>query len=145
MPEAQRKIVIDRPADQVFEFFTRPENDSRWRRHVKEIAAQGPLRTGSIVHQIVEGPGHLGIPADMKVVAYEPSRRYAFQVTAGPVRPAGEFLFAPSGNGTEVTLSLRAELHGIRKLALSRSVQRSMDGEVASLDQAKALLERPWT
>jgi uncharacterized membrane protein len=145
MPEAQRKIVIDRPADQVFEFFTRPENDPRWRRHVKEIAAQGPLRTGSIVHQIVEGPGHLGIPADMKVVAYEPSRRYAFQVTAGPVRPAGEFLFAPAGNGTEVTLSLRAELRGIRKLALSRSVQRSMDGEVASLDQAKALLERPWT
>lgn len=142
MPKAQRKIVIDRPADQVFAFFTHPENDPTWRRHVKEITAQGPIGIGSSVHQVVEGPGHLGIPADMRVIAYEPSKRYAFQVTAGPVRPAGEFLFAPLGTGTEVTFSLRAELRGIRKLALSRSVQRSMDGEVASLDQAKALLER---
>jgi hypothetical protein len=78
----------------------------------------------------------------MKVVAYEPSRRYAFKVTAGPVRPAGEFLFSSSGNGTEVTFSLHAELSGIKRLALSRTVQRSMDGEMASLDQAKALLER---
>lgn len=141
MPKAQRKIVIDRPADQVFAFFTNPVNDSSWRRHVKEITAQGPVGMGSTVHQIVEGPGRRGIPADLKVVAFEPSRRYAFQVTAGPVRPAGEFLFAPMGSGTEVTLSLHAELTGLKRLAMSRSVQRSMDGEVASLDQAKALLE----
>lgn len=142
MPEAQRKITINRPANQVFAFFTDPANDPSWRRHVREITAQGPVGLGSAVHQIVAGPGHRGILADLKVVGYEPSRRYAFQVTTGPVRPAGEFSFAPIGNATEVTLWLHAELTGIKKLAMSRSVQRAMDGEMASLDRAKALLER---
>ena len=142
MLTAQRRIVIDRSADQVFAFFANPGNDPNWRRHVREIGAPGPIGVGSTIHQTVDGPGHRGIAADMKVVAYEPSRRYAFKVTAGPVRPAGEFLFSPLGNGTEVTFSLHAELSGIKRLALSRPVQRSMDGEMASLDRAKALLER---
>jgi hypothetical protein len=126
----------------VFAFFADPANDSNWRPHVREINARGPVGVGSTIHQTVEGPGHRGILADMKVVAYEPSSRYAFQVTTGPVHPAGEFRFAPSGIGTEVTFSLHAELRGIKKLAMSRPVQRSMDGEMASLDKAKALLER---
>jgi len=142
MPRAQRTIVIDRPPDQVFAFFTDPRNDVKWRRHVKEIAANGPLGVGSTIHQVVPGPGGRGIPADIEVVAFEPSKRYAFRVTAGPVRPSGEFLFAPKDSGTEVCLSLNAELRGIKRLAMSRSVQKSMDGEVASLDKAKALLER---
>ena len=141
MPRAQRTITVDRPADQVFAFFADPRNDVKWRPHVKEIAANGPPGIGSTIHQVVEGPGGRGIPADIEVVAYEPSTRYAFQVTAGPVRPAGEFLFAPSGTGTEVRFSLEAKLGGIKRLAMSKPVQRSMDGEMASLDQAKALLE----
>lgn len=142
MPRAQRAIVIDRPPDEVFAFFADPGNDLKWRPHVKEIAAQGPAGVGSTIHQVLIGPGGRDLPADMGVVAYEPSRRYAFQVTAGPARPAGEFVFAPSGSGTEVTLSLNAELSGIKKLILSKPVQRSMDGQMAALDTAKRLIER---
>ena len=53
-----------------------------------------------------------GIPSDIQITAYEPSTYYAFKVTAGPVRPVGEFRFTPSGAETEVTLSLSAELGG---------------------------------
>src|SRR6266545_4187370 len=86
MPEAQRTIVIDRPADQVFAFFTDHGNDPKWRPAVKEVAAQGPAGVGSTIHQVVKGPGGRGIPADIEVTAYEPSSRYAFKVIAGPVR-----------------------------------------------------------
>ncbi|MEP7035532.1 MAG: SRPBCC family protein [Dermatophilaceae bacterium] len=141
MPKAERTIVIGAPLDQVFAFFTDPENDSKWRRHIKEIAANTPADVGSTIHLVVAGPGGRSIPADLEVVAYEPSTRYAFQVTAGPVRPAGEFLFASSGSGTEVRFSLHVELRGIKKLAMSKPVQKSMDGEMASLDEAKVLLE----
>jgi uncharacterized protein YndB with AHSA1/START domain len=141
MPANQRKIVIDRPAGEVFAFFADPANDPRWRPHVKEIAAAGPPGVGSTVHQVVAGPGGRGIPADFEVTAYEPPARYAFRVTAGPVRPSGEFRFAPSGGGTEVTFSLSAELSGIKKLFFSKPVQRSMDGEMAALDKAKTLIE----
>ena len=141
MPAAQRTVVIHRPANEVFAFFTDPANDQKWRPHVKEIAAQGPVAVGATIHQVVAGPGGRGIPADIQVTAYEPTDRYAFRVTAGPARPVGEFRFTPGDDGTEVSFSLNAELSGIKKLFMSRPVQSSMDGEMAALDKAKALIE----
>ena len=76
------------------------------------------------------------------MTAYEPSSRYAFRVIAGPARPVGEFRFTPAEGGTEVSFSLKAELTGIKKLLMSNAVQKSMDGEMASLDKAKALIEK---
>ena len=141
MPSATRTIVIDRPADQVFAFFADPANDRRWRPHVKEISATGPIGVGSTIHQVVDGPAGRGIAADLEVTAYEPPTRYAFRVTAGPARPVGEFRIAPSGSGSEVTFSLEAELDGIKKLLMGGAVQGSMDGEMAGLDTAKQLIE----
>jgi len=141
MPSARRTIVVDRPVDEVFTFFTTPANDPMWRAHVKEINRQGPPAAGSMIHQVVLGPRGRGIPADIRITAYEPPNRYAFKVIAGPVRPEGEFRLMGAGSTTEVTLSLKAELTGLKKLLLSRSVQAAMDGEVAGLDRAKRLLE----
>lgn len=141
MPNAQRTVVINRPAEEVFAFFANPANDPRWRPHVKEISAEGVPTVGAKIHQVIEGPGGRGIPADIEVTGYEPARLYAFQVVAGPARPSGQFRFAPSGDGTEVTFSLNAELSGLKKLLMSGQVQKSMNGEMAALDTAKALIE----
>lgn len=59
MPRAQRAIVIDRPADEVFAFFTNPGNDLKRRPHVKEIAAHGPEGIGSTIHQCLLSPARL--------------------------------------------------------------------------------------
>jgi uncharacterized protein YndB with AHSA1/START domain len=142
MPSAHRTIVIHRSPDEVFEFFANPDNDRAWRPHVKEISASGPLTAGALVHQLVEGPGGRGIAADFQVTAYDRPNRYAFRVVAGPARPIGEFTFAPSGSGTEVAFSLQAELSGWKRFLMSRPVQASMDGEMAGLDRAKALIEK---
>jgi uncharacterized protein YndB with AHSA1/START domain len=141
MPSATRTIRIDRPPDQVFAFFANPANDQSWRHHVKEISAEGPPGVGRKIHQVVEGPGGRGIAADIEVTAYDPPTRYAFEVVAGPARPRGEFRLAPSGDGTELTFSLSADLGGLRGMFLSRPVQSSMDGEMRALDTAKAKLE----
>jgi uncharacterized protein YndB with AHSA1/START domain len=141
MPSAQRTIVISRPPDAVFAFFTDPANDRSWRPAVKEISTQDPPGVGRRIHQVVKGPGGRGIGADIEVTANEPSSRYAFQVVAGPVRPQGEFRFIETPNGTEVHFSLNAELSGIKKLLMSGTVQSSMDGEMAGLDTAKRLIE----
>ena len=141
MPSAQRSVVINRPVEDVFAFFTDPSNEPRWRTHLKEVAAQGPVAVGSRVHQVVKGPGGRGIPADIEITTYEPATRYAFRVVAGPVRPVGEFRFAPDGDTTTVSLSLAADLTGLKRLLLSRSVQGAMDGEMQALDRAKAIIE----
>jgi uncharacterized membrane protein len=108
MPSAQRTITINRPPEQVFAFFSDHGNDPRWRPYVKEIEAHQPASVGATIHQTVKGPGGRGIPSDIQITAYEPCTHYAFKVTAGPVRPVGEFRFTPSGAETEVTLSLSA-------------------------------------
>jgi uncharacterized protein YndB with AHSA1/START domain len=141
MPHAERTITVARPPDDVFAFFANPANDRSWRPHVKEISASGPVAQGSRIHQVVEGPGGRGIPADIEVTGYEPPTRYAFQVVAGPARPKGEFRFAPTAEGTSVSFALAAELGGWRKVLMSRPVQASMDGEMAALDRAKGILE----
>jgi uncharacterized protein YndB with AHSA1/START domain len=146
MPSAQHTVVIARRVGDVFAFFTDPANDKKWRSHVKEISAEGPLAVGSRVHQVIAGPGGRGIPSDIEVAGYEPNARYAFQAVQGPVRPRGEFRFQPTADGgTEVALSLAAELSGLKKLLMSKAVQKAMDGEVGGLDRAKAFLESTGT
>ena len=128
MPSAQRIVVINRPVEEVFAFFTDPSNDLKWRTHVKEIAAEGPITVGSRVHQVVKGPGGRGIPADIEITGYVPSERYSFKVTAGPVRPVGEFRFAAESGATTVSLSLAAELTGIKRLMMSRPFESVVNG-----------------
>ncbi len=97
MPSASRTITIERSPDDAFAFFSDPANDRQWRTHVKEIEARGEPGVGRKIHQVIEGPGGRGLAADIEVTAYDPPRRYAFQVVAGPARPRGEFVISPSG------------------------------------------------
>jgi carbon monoxide dehydrogenase subunit G len=142
MPRIQRSILIHRPVDQVFDFFTDPTNDLKWRPYVREISATGPLHVGATIHQLVRGPALRPVPADIKVTAYEPPTRYAFAVTQGPIRPVGDFEFTPMGSNTQVTVDLSAELRGVKKLLLAKPLQRAMKVEIAGLDRARAVLER---
>ncbi|GAB3442994.1 hypothetical protein GCM10027517_20840 [Phycicoccus ginsengisoli] len=141
MARASRTIVIDRPVEEVFAFFTTHANDAAWRSQVVEISESEPPRQGARIHQVLKGPGGQKIPADLEVTTYEPPLRYTFDVVTGPVRPHGEWLFAPAGDATEVTFTLSAELKGLKNLAFSRPAQSAMDSEVAGLDTAKQLLE----
>lgn len=143
MAHASRTVRINRPVTQVFDFFTDVANEKRWRgEHVKEISMSGPVAVGSVVHQRVAGPGGRPIAADYRITEFVPDTSYVFDVIAGPARPHGDFRFAPAGpDATDVTFALSADLGGLKKLLMDRPVQKSMDGEVAALDRAKAILE----
>ena len=56
-------------------------------------------------------------------------------------RPQGEFRIAPTAAGVDGSFSLKAELGGLKKLFMSGPVESSMNGEMAALDMATALLE----
>jgi uncharacterized protein YndB with AHSA1/START domain len=141
MPSATRTVTIDRPPSDVHAFFSDHANDPKWRPAVLEIAPISSAAVGTRIRQVVKGPGGRGLRADIEVTANEPPSRYAFQVVAGPVRPRGEFRFAPSGSGTEATFALDAELGGWKRWLMGRPVQASMDSEMAGLDRAKAVIE----
>jgi uncharacterized protein YndB with AHSA1/START domain len=141
MPSATGSITIQRPIAEVFAFFADAENDPQWRPGVVEIKRQGELGVGARYHQRVRGPAGRSIAADIEVTAYEPDRHLAFQGTAGPVRPHGDYTFRDTGDATEVTFTLEAQLSGLKKLIMGTPVQKTMDGEVACLGRARRALE----
>ncbi|MBI4901155.1 MAG: SRPBCC family protein [Actinobacteria bacterium] len=134
-------ILIDRPVDTVFAFFGDAENDPRWRPGVVSIARHGDPGVGATYSQQVAGPMGRPVAADIEVTAYEPGRRVAFVGTAGPVRPRGEYVFEPAGDGTKVTFSLSAELSAAKAILMASMVQKTMDAEVSALPRAKDALE----
>jgi hypothetical protein len=65
----------------------------------------------------------------------------AFNVIAGPVRPRGRYELESADEGsTRVTFSLEVEVSGAMKL-MKGKVQKTMDGEVGTLDNLKRILE----
>lgn len=142
MASIHRTIVINRPVDEVFAYFSDVTNDPEWRSHVKEISAHGPLSKGAHVHQkLAAGPFGAAVKADMDVVAYDAPKALAFQVTTGPLKPRIEFSFVPINGGTEVSFSIDAPLTGFKKTVMGKMVEKSMAGEAAALDNAKRILE----
>ena len=138
---AKHSTTISRPIGEVFAFVADGENATQWRPGVLDVARQSGEGLGAIYRQGVKGPGGRRIAADYEITAFEPDRRIAFQAIAGPVRPTGEYRFAPAGEGTTVSLALDATLTGWKSLVMGRAVQSTMLAEVRNLDTLRAILE----
>ena len=141
MPSAEHQVTIARPAAEVFAFVADGLNGPKWRPGVLDIALVSGSGAGAVYRQGVKGPGGRRIDADYRVTAFEPDRHLAFEATAGPVRPTGEYRFEATSEGTRLTFAMQAELSGIKKLLMSGAVQRTMDAEVAATETLKRLLE----
>ncbi len=142
MPEATHTVIVERPIHDVFEYFANPTNSAAWRPGVQEITGPTTPAVGVVYKQTVTGPGGRAVPADVVVTDLVPDQQVLMQGISGPLRPMVEYSFAPVGDGTSVTFSVSAHLTGLRKLVMSRAVQKTMDAEVLRLERAKKLLEQ---
>ena len=141
MPSASHSVTINRPASEVFAFVGEGENAPRWRTGVLDIRRVSGQGVGAVYRQGVCGPGGRRVAADYQVTAYQPDTLLAFKTIAGPVRPTGEFRLDEADGATTLTLSLRADLAGVKRLVMSGMVQKTMDAEVAAIGNVKVLLE----
>jgi uncharacterized membrane protein len=140
MPAATSSTTIARPVDAVFAFVADGENATRWRPGVLDVKHVSGTGVGSAYKQGVRGPGGRRIDADYVITAFEPNRRIAFEATAGPVRPKGEYRFEDLGGSTRVTMSLEAQLSGWKSLLMGGAVQKTMDAEVRTIESIGAQL-----
>jgi uncharacterized membrane protein len=108
---------------------------------VLDIQRESGQGVGAVYRQGVRGPGGRRVAADYRVTAYQPDTLLAFETIAGPVRPAGELRLQEAGGATTLTLALRADLTGVKRLVMSGMVQKTMDAEVAAIDNLQRLLE----
>jgi hypothetical protein len=81
------------------------------------------------------------VAADYQVTKSEPNRLLEFQTVTGPAPPHGRYDFESVAGTTRLTFALDAELTGLRKLLLGSMVQKTMESEVATLDNLKRVLE----
>ena len=143
MPDASYSVTIARPIDEVFAFVLDGENCPQWRPGVLDIRRVSGDGVGTRYIQGVKGPMGRRIAADYEITVLEPRRRIEFQTITGPARPHGRYDFeATDDGGTRLTFSLDTAISGLRGLLLSGMVQRTMDGEVRTLDNLKRVLER---
>lgn len=141
MPSAERTVTIAAPLDEVFAFFTTPENDLQWREELVKATPEGPMGLNTIIRQQVSAPVVGEVAADTQITAWDPPNGYAFKVIAGPIRPEGTIGFAAVDGGTAVTFKLNVDIRGPQKLLFTKPTQNSMNATVAALDKVKAILE----
>jgi uncharacterized membrane protein len=141
MPSAERSVSINRPAADVFAFVADGANAPEWRSGVVDIKHESGEGVGTVYRQRVRGPMRRRIAADYEITVYDVNKKLEFKAIAGPVRPAGGYRFHEANGKTKVTFWLKGELRGWKRFVLGRSVQKSMDAEMKSLDRLKEVLE----
>ncbi len=142
MAHAEKTIIINRPAESVFDFILNGANNRLWRSSVLDIKplSEAPYGAGSKFQQGLKGPGGR-IAGDYEITEVKPNELIRFQVTAGPARPTGTYQFESQGAATALTFVLDFQAKGLAKL-MDPMIQRSMDEEVGMLDELKAFLEK---
>ena len=141
MPEASYSVTIARPIDEVFAFVLDGEKCPQWRPGVLDIKRVSGDGVGTRYAQGVKGPMGRRIAADYEITALDPNRSIEFQTVTGPARPHGRYDFESVDGGTRLTFALDAELTGLRKLLMDSMVRKTMESEVATLDNLKSVLE----
>ena len=100
-------VQIERPVEEVFAFVADPANFPRWAGALVKESRQtspGPVGLGTTFTQVNMLMGRRFV-SEMRVVTYEPPRQFEYATTAGPIRFAGHYNFAPveGGKGTRFT------------------------------------------
>jgi uncharacterized protein YndB with AHSA1/START domain len=135
MLAATHSTTIPETPDAVFAFVADGETAPRWRSGVLDITRVSGTGAGTVYKQGTKGPGGRRVDADYEVTTYEPPRRLAFRVIAGPVRPVGEYVFEAVPEGTRLTFSLSAELGGLKRVLMGSMVQSTMNAEVLAIER----------
>jgi carbon monoxide dehydrogenase subunit G len=142
MPAITQRVMVDRPADEVWAFIGDFENTTRWSRGVLEAkqTSDGPIGPGATLQTVVKAFGRRRT-ADYLVTEYEPGHAFAFEVTSGPMTSRARYSVEPAGAGTRLTASGEADVTGLFRLLapiLVRTVERHSRDDLANL---KRILE----
>jgi uncharacterized protein YndB with AHSA1/START domain len=109
-------ILIARPREAVFDFFSDFSQSPRWRSYVRstEVVGGGPPRAGSRIRVQMELMGE-PYSYDLIVLQCERPSRWRHRSEESDFDGYVEYTFEPEGNGTRVTMSMVAKpknLHG---------------------------------
>jgi uncharacterized membrane protein len=138
----EHSVLIARPLEAVFAFVADYANDARWSAAVKqsERTSPGPLAVGATFRHLTELMGR-HIDASGAITELEPNRRVCFRSESGPIPHRDCRTFEESGGGTQLTVTIEAELSGVFKMAEQMVRSVGLQQLRSDLDRLKTLLE----
>jgi carbon monoxide dehydrogenase subunit G len=135
--------TISRPVSEVFEYWANPDNIPAWQSGIVSYSrtSSGPLSVGT-TYAITRKAIGMKQETTGEYTAFEPGRRFAESIVAGPARYTIETVFTAVGGGTRVDIETKIDLGGL----LGRLGARAAQGPIrkqAEQDHAKikAILE----
>ena len=111
MMNLNASTMIYRPAKQVFDFVSAPENDFQWQYGTLAAARlpDGISGTGSFFRSIGHLLGHR-VQSTFEVTEYEPNRKYGFKSLSGPLHSQTSYTFEVASGSTKVSISTQAHV-----------------------------------
>ncbi len=139
---ADYEVLISKDAMTVYKFLMDGTNNSLWRPGVRSVALQSGVlgENGAVYKQTVAGPAGRPIAADFQITEARPGAEIRFNVVAGPARPTGGYFLSTEGAMTRLRFALEYHPKGLQKL-MNSMVQKTMESEVAQLEQLKTVIE----
>ena len=135
MIRVEASVEIDRPPDEVFAYATDPGHVQDWQSSALEASVDGQLQAGATGREVRKFLGRK-MESTIRIEEYEPPRRFALQVTSGPVPFHVLQTVEPAGEGSRVHVVMEGEPGGFFKLAeplVERAVRRELEGNFATL------------
>jgi len=142
MINLEMSTMIYRPAKQVFDFVSTPENDFQWQYGTLATArlSEGVSKKGTAFRSI----GHLlgrRVQGTFEVIEYEPHSEYGFKSLSGPMHSQTSYAFEKANGGTRITISTRAhvvDFFQMNERLLGKKIKKQLKENLTLL---KSLLE----
>ena len=138
--------IIDRPAQQVFDFVSEPENDFQWQYATLETArlSESGNGIGSFFRSISNLMGRRNM-STFEVTEYKPNKRYSFKSLSGPLHSQTSYSFETFKSCTKINISMQAnviDFFQIDESLVEKHLRRQLKENLAML---KGLLETKRT
>jgi uncharacterized protein YndB with AHSA1/START domain len=142
MVKAEASVMIDRPVEEVWKFIIDLSKVPTWNTSISDVrqTSTGPLGVGS-TYDFKEKTMNATI--SMRIIEYEPNRRWSFEHTSGPSKGTILTLSVETIEGkTRLTEDHDIKLNGFYKLLrLFITSSRIRKYLVVGLGNAKRILE----
>ena len=143
MINVEKSVLINKPAEEVFNFITAEGNYTKWQTGVEEMIEEAGSRN-TVGSQFTEVRKFMGqeMRTTLEITAFEPNVKWAAKVVKGPVPYEVTVTFESSNGGTKYTTRVEGEPKGFFKLAenlVASQLEKSLEADGQKL---KELLEK---
>jgi uncharacterized protein YndB with AHSA1/START domain len=133
----EKSVIINRSADEVFEYLSDGESFSKWATEIveSEKTSDGPVGVGTTYKHVAQMLGRK-VENHYEVTEYEVNRKISMKSTSGPVPAEFTMTVASVDGSSEFTIRAEAEVGGFFKLAeplVARTMTRQQEANLANL------------